>query len=94
MIKPIKGPFQWTLVTDMEPILPPIIRRPPGRPAKKRKLEPGEVNNPKLSKRGQQGNYLKNLNKIRILNSHNNLDKINYLSSHNNLMCLEGKIFQ
>ncbi|KAK8696439.1 hypothetical protein V6N13_001574 [Hibiscus sabdariffa] len=43
----------------MEPILPPIIRRPPGRPAKKRKLEPGEVNNPKLSKRGQQGNCTK-----------------------------------
>ncbi|KAK8651093.1 hypothetical protein V6N13_140707 [Hibiscus sabdariffa] len=59
MIRPIKGPFQWTLVTDMEPILPPIIRRPPGRPTKKRKLEPGEVNNPKLSKRGQQGNCTK-----------------------------------
>ncbi|KAL4348838.1 hypothetical protein GQ457_17G010250 [Hibiscus cannabinus] len=59
MIKPIKGPLQWASVTDMEPVLPPIIRRPPGRPAKKRKLEPGEVNNPKLSKRGQQGNCTK-----------------------------------
>ncbi|KAL4366263.1 hypothetical protein GQ457_05G026550 [Hibiscus cannabinus] len=29
MIKPIKGPNQWDLVTNMEPILPPIIRRPP-----------------------------------------------------------------
>ncbi|KAK8711424.1 hypothetical protein V6N13_146706 [Hibiscus sabdariffa] len=64
MIKPIKGPFQWALVTDMEPILPPIIRRPQGRSAKKKKLEPGEVNNPKLSKRGQQGNCTKCENKV------------------------------
>ncbi|KAL4385131.1 hypothetical protein GQ457_15G028750 [Hibiscus cannabinus] len=59
MIKPIKGPNQWDLVTNMEPILPPIIRRPPGRPTKKRRLEPDEVSNPKLSKRGQQGNCTK-----------------------------------
>ncbi|KAK8588928.1 hypothetical protein V6N12_023338 [Hibiscus sabdariffa] len=49
MITPIKGPYQWAPVTDMEPILPPIIRRPPGRPTKRRKLEPDEVTKPKLS---------------------------------------------
>ncbi|KAK8539019.1 hypothetical protein V6N13_110227 [Hibiscus sabdariffa] len=38
----------------MEPILPPAIRRPPGRPTKKMRKEADEVNNPKLSKRGQQ----------------------------------------
>ncbi|KAK8675567.1 hypothetical protein V6N13_033633 [Hibiscus sabdariffa] len=59
MIKPIKGPNQWDLVTNMKPILPPIIRRPPGRSTKKRGLEPGEVTDPKLSKRGQQGNCIK-----------------------------------
>ncbi|KAK8672002.1 hypothetical protein V6N13_110380 [Hibiscus sabdariffa] len=52
-------PNQWDLVTNMEPILPPIIRRPPGRPTKKRRLESDEVTNPKLSKRGQQGNCTK-----------------------------------
>ncbi|KAK8628695.1 hypothetical protein V6N13_009278 [Hibiscus sabdariffa] len=38
-------PNQWDLVTNMEPILPPIIRRPPGRPTKKRRLEPDELTN-------------------------------------------------
>ncbi|KAK8474519.1 hypothetical protein V6N13_099674 [Hibiscus sabdariffa] len=49
----VESLFQWDPVTDMEPILPPIIRRPLGRPVKKRKLEPDEVSNPKLSKRRQ-----------------------------------------
>ncbi|KAK8497124.1 hypothetical protein V6N12_019279 [Hibiscus sabdariffa] len=52
MITPIK-------VTDMEPILPPIIRRPPGRPTKKRRLEPDEITKPKLSRRGMQANCTK-----------------------------------
>ncbi|KAK8681766.1 hypothetical protein V6N13_054168 [Hibiscus sabdariffa] len=59
IISPVKGPEQWTPVTEMEPILPPAIRRPPGRPTKKRRKEADEVNNPKLSKRGQQSNCSK-----------------------------------
>ncbi|KAL4273388.1 hypothetical protein GQ457_13G021560 [Hibiscus cannabinus] len=46
-------------VTEMEPILPLAIRRPPGKPTKKRRKEADEVNNPKLSKRGQQSNCSK-----------------------------------
>ncbi|KAK8715877.1 hypothetical protein V6N13_043203 [Hibiscus sabdariffa] len=52
-------PYQWAPVTDMEPILPPIIRRPLGRPTKRRRLEPYEVTKPKLSRRGMQANYTK-----------------------------------
>ncbi|KAL4311321.1 hypothetical protein GQ457_01G024400 [Hibiscus cannabinus] len=59
IVSPVKGPEQWTPVTEMEPILPPAIRRPPGRPTKKRRKEADEVNNPKLSKRGQQSNCSK-----------------------------------
>ncbi|KAK8708686.1 hypothetical protein V6N13_059724 [Hibiscus sabdariffa] len=59
IISPVKGPQQWVPVTDMEPILPPTIRRPPGRPTKKRKKEADEVVNPKLSKKGQQANCTK-----------------------------------
>ncbi|KAK8661477.1 hypothetical protein V6N13_091079 [Hibiscus sabdariffa] len=59
MITPIKGLYQWAPVTDMEPILPPIIRRPLGRPTKKRRLEPDEVTKPKLSRRGMQANCTK-----------------------------------
>ncbi|KAK5772415.1 hypothetical protein PVK06_048703 [Gossypium arboreum] len=29
LINPVKGPIQWEHVRDMEPILPPIIRKPP-----------------------------------------------------------------
>ncbi|KAK8482058.1 hypothetical protein V6N13_056941 [Hibiscus sabdariffa] len=43
----------------MEPILPPAIRRPPGRPTKTRRKEADDVNNPKLSERGQQSNCSK-----------------------------------
>ncbi|KAL4318980.1 hypothetical protein GQ457_18G014420 [Hibiscus cannabinus] len=53
------SPEQWSPVTEMEPILPPSIRRPPGRPTKKRRKEADEVNNPKLCKRGQQSNCSK-----------------------------------
>ncbi|KAK8694272.1 hypothetical protein V6N13_071826 [Hibiscus sabdariffa] len=44
-----KCSYQWAPVTDMEPILPPIIRRSRGRPTKRRRLEPDEVTKPKLS---------------------------------------------
>ncbi|KAK8485367.1 hypothetical protein V6N11_058018 [Hibiscus sabdariffa] len=53
------SPEQWTPVSDIEPILPPTIRRPSGRPSKKRKREADEVSNPKLTKRGQQANCTK-----------------------------------
>ncbi|KAL4289578.1 hypothetical protein GQ457_14G016010 [Hibiscus cannabinus] len=59
IISPVKGSEQWTPVTEMEPILPPAFRRPPGRPTKKRRKEADEVNNPKLCKRGQQSNCSK-----------------------------------
>ncbi|PPD79332.1 hypothetical protein GOBAR_DD23735 [Gossypium barbadense] len=39
LINPIKGPMQWEHVRDMEPILPPIIKRPPGRPKQTRRKE-------------------------------------------------------
>ncbi|XP_039063963.1 uncharacterized protein LOC120208907 [Hibiscus syriacus] len=52
---------QWTPFTEMEPILPPELRRPPGRPTKKRRNEAdeGNKNGPKLSKKGSMGNCYK-----------------------------------
>ncbi|KAK8475945.1 hypothetical protein V6N13_124052 [Hibiscus sabdariffa] len=41
-ISPIKGPNQGSPVLDMEPILPPQLRRPPGRPHKVRRKEADE----------------------------------------------------
>ncbi|KAH1048018.1 hypothetical protein J1N35_038802 [Gossypium stocksii] len=55
------SPMQWEHVRDMEPILPPIIRKPPGRPKQTRRKEVDEVreSGPKLSKTGQQANCTK-----------------------------------
>ncbi|KAK8714245.1 hypothetical protein V6N13_149438 [Hibiscus sabdariffa] len=39
LISPVRGEKQWTVEETMEPILPPLFRRPPGRPHKKRKRE-------------------------------------------------------
>ncbi|KAE8655020.1 hypothetical protein F3Y22_tig00117034pilonHSYRG00493 [Hibiscus syriacus] len=52
---------KWTPVTEMEPILPPELRRPPRRPTKKRRKEAdeGNKNEPKLSKKGSMGNCSK-----------------------------------
>ncbi|KAE8668978.1 hypothetical protein F3Y22_tig00112276pilonHSYRG00031 [Hibiscus syriacus] len=36
-IQPMRGPNQWLTDTTCEPVIPPIIRRPPGRPKKKEK---------------------------------------------------------
>ncbi|KAK5771744.1 hypothetical protein PVK06_047986 [Gossypium arboreum] len=49
-------PMQWEHVRDMEPILPLIIRRPPGRPKQTRRKEVDEAkkSGPKLSKTEQQ----------------------------------------
>ncbi|KAG8481857.1 hypothetical protein CXB51_027213 [Gossypium anomalum] len=51
----IPCPMQWEHVKDMEPIFPPIIRRPPGRPKQTRRKEVDEARKkgPKLSKAGQ-----------------------------------------
>ncbi|KAK8554422.1 hypothetical protein V6N13_093417 [Hibiscus sabdariffa] len=52
-ISPISGVNQWTKNQAMEPILPPVLRRPPGRPNKKRRLEADEApTTGKVSKRG------------------------------------------
>ncbi|MFQ6658850.1 hypothetical protein Gotur_027943 [Gossypium turneri] len=61
LINPVKGLMQWEHVRDMEPVLPPIIRRPLGRPKQTRRKEVNEVrkSGPKLSKTGQQANYTK-----------------------------------
>ncbi|PPD93950.1 hypothetical protein GOBAR_DD09051 [Gossypium barbadense] len=57
----IPCPMQWEHVRDMEPILPPIIRRPPGRPKQIRRKEIDEVrkSGSKLSKTGHQANCSK-----------------------------------
>ncbi|KAE8686188.1 hypothetical protein F3Y22_tig00111081pilonHSYRG00038 [Hibiscus syriacus] len=56
-ICPVKGTKQWTNVTEMEPIMPLELRRPPGRPTKKRRKEAdeGNKNGPKLSNKGSMG---------------------------------------
>ncbi|KAK8557031.1 hypothetical protein V6N13_035136 [Hibiscus sabdariffa] len=42
-ISPIRGVNQWSKIQPMEPILPHVLRRPPGRPNKKRRLEANEA---------------------------------------------------
>ncbi|KAE8677540.1 hypothetical protein F3Y22_tig00111506pilonHSYRG00172 [Hibiscus syriacus] len=42
-INPVRGPNQWTPIETMEPILPPTLRRPPGRPHKNRRREVDEA---------------------------------------------------
>ncbi|KAK8713246.1 hypothetical protein V6N13_148468 [Hibiscus sabdariffa] len=43
LISPVRGEQQWATNDTMEPILPPMFRRPPGRPHKKRKREVDEA---------------------------------------------------
>ncbi|KAL4346539.1 hypothetical protein GQ457_17G009030 [Hibiscus cannabinus] len=42
MVKPLRGPKQWSHYQTDEPILPPVIRRPIGRSQIKRRKEPDE----------------------------------------------------
>ncbi|GMJ16053.1 hypothetical protein HRI_005274500 [Hibiscus trionum] len=42
MVKPVRGPKQWVHYQTDEPLLPPVIRRPVGRPQTKRRKEPDE----------------------------------------------------
>ncbi|KAL4341483.1 hypothetical protein GQ457_08G028060 [Hibiscus cannabinus] len=42
MVKPLRGPKQWSHYQTDEPILPPVIRRPIDRPQTKRRKEPDE----------------------------------------------------
>lgn len=53
-IQPIRGSKQWSHVENMEPILPPMLRRPPGRPHKSRRKEMDETptQQSKISKKG------------------------------------------
>ncbi|KAK5770601.1 hypothetical protein PVK06_046752 [Gossypium arboreum] len=49
---PVRGPKQWASLSNMLPILPPPLRRPPRRPIKVRRKEPDEPQTTKrLSKR-------------------------------------------
>ncbi|KAK5832602.1 hypothetical protein PVK06_016404 [Gossypium arboreum] len=50
---PVRGPKQWASLSNMLPILPPPLRRPPGKPTKVRRKEPDEPQTTeRLSKRG------------------------------------------
>ncbi|KAK5811755.1 hypothetical protein PVK06_027123 [Gossypium arboreum] len=52
-VSPIRGPKQWVSLSNMLPILPPPLRRPPGRPTKVRRKEPDKSQTTeRLSKRG------------------------------------------
>ncbi|KAK5784471.1 hypothetical protein PVK06_038995 [Gossypium arboreum] len=52
-VSPVRGPKQWASLSNMLPILPPPLRRPPGRPTKVRRKEPDEPQATEmLSKRG------------------------------------------
>ncbi|MBA0665157.1 hypothetical protein Goklo_005060 [Gossypium klotzschianum] len=52
-IRPVRGLKQWASLSNMLPILPPTLRRPPGRPTKVRRKEPDEPQTTeRLSKRG------------------------------------------
>ncbi|XP_016713298.1 uncharacterized protein [Gossypium hirsutum] len=51
-VSPVRGPKQWAYLSNMLPILPPPLRRPPGRPIKVRRKEPNEPQTTeRLSKR-------------------------------------------
>ncbi|PPS02819.1 hypothetical protein GOBAR_AA17840 [Gossypium barbadense] len=52
-VSPVRGPKQWASLSNMQPILPPPLRRPLGRPTKVRRKEPDEPKTTeRLSKRG------------------------------------------
>ncbi|KAK5819855.1 hypothetical protein PVK06_024884 [Gossypium arboreum] len=52
-VSPVRGPKQWAYLSNMLPILPHPLRRPPGRPIKVRRKEPDEPQTTeRLSKRG------------------------------------------
>ena len=60
-INPIKGANQWTNDETLESILPPVLRRPLGRPHKEERKEADETNGKrfKISKEGSKLNYTK-----------------------------------
>ncbi|PPR98795.1 hypothetical protein GOBAR_AA21873 [Gossypium barbadense] len=52
-ISPVRGSKQWSSLSNMLPILPPTLRRPPGRTTKVKRKEPDETQTiERLSKRG------------------------------------------
>ncbi|KAK8714515.1 hypothetical protein V6N13_149705 [Hibiscus sabdariffa] len=54
LVKPLRGPKQWPRHVTNEPILPPVIRRPVGRPQRNRRKEAGEIltSTGRMSKKG------------------------------------------
>ncbi|KAK5813076.1 hypothetical protein PVK06_028522 [Gossypium arboreum] len=52
-VSPVKGPKQWASLSNMLPILPIPLRRPPGSPTKVRTKEPDKPQTTeRFSKRG------------------------------------------
>ncbi|KAL4333847.1 hypothetical protein GQ457_07G010930 [Hibiscus cannabinus] len=53
-VRPLRGPNQWAHLHTNVPILPPVIRRPVGRPQKNRRKEADEIltATERMSKRG------------------------------------------
>ncbi|PPR86354.1 hypothetical protein GOBAR_AA34335 [Gossypium barbadense] len=41
-VSPVRGPKQWVSLSNIQPKLPPLLRKPPGRPTKVRRKEPDE----------------------------------------------------
>ncbi|PPD89555.1 hypothetical protein GOBAR_DD13505 [Gossypium barbadense] len=59
-IRLVRGPKQWASLSNMLPILPPTLRRPPGGPTKMVRKEPNEPQTTeRLSKRGVDMMYSK-----------------------------------
>ncbi|PPE01709.1 hypothetical protein GOBAR_DD01245 [Gossypium barbadense] len=57
-IRPVRGPKQWVSLSNILPILPHTLRRPPGRPTKVRRKELDEPQTTeRLSKRGVDMTY-------------------------------------
>ncbi|KAL4348850.1 hypothetical protein GQ457_17G019440 [Hibiscus cannabinus] len=54
LVKSLRGPKQWPRHVTNEPILPPVIRRPVGRPQKNRRKEADEIltSTGRMSKKG------------------------------------------
>ncbi|KAK8629723.1 hypothetical protein V6N13_078553 [Hibiscus sabdariffa] len=55
LIKPMRGLNQWVTDTTCKPVLPPKLRRPPGRPKTKRKREADEAPQTSISRFTKRG---------------------------------------
>ncbi|KAK8713725.1 hypothetical protein V6N13_148936 [Hibiscus sabdariffa] len=72
LISSVRGEQQWATNDTMEPILPPMFRRPPGRPHKKRKRKADEAPpmTGKVSKRGIKIFFKKYVEGVDIILEH------------------------